>query len=109
MALISFNFDGTLSDESQQAKAAEFIKNGHEIWITENRNITDDNTDVFSVADKLGIPKTQIQLIGDKSKIQFLRDFDIHFDSKQESIEAINSERSPCVALLISEPKPPVE
>jgi hypothetical protein len=105
---ISFNFAGTLSEETQQKIAADFIKSGHEVWITAPRNLTDDNVDIFDVAEKLGIPQTQIQLTGERDKFQFLREFDLHFDNEQPVVDSINGQSSDCVAILVNEPvKPP--
>lgn len=72
---VSFDFDGTLSREFVQSYAKQLITEGHDVWIVTSRfgddekykrffltsagvNLT--NSDLFEVADKLGIKRDHI-------------------------------------------------
>lgn len=86
---ISFDFDGTLSQESIQALAEHLINIGDEVWIVTSRVARPEwNKDLFSVADYLGIPRSRIFFTGGGLKRDFLDEngFDIHFDDDIEEV-----------------------
>ncbi len=105
---ISFDFDGSLAEPRTQRLCEKFIKDGHEVWITTAR--TSDpyqnikygwNKDVFSVAERLGIPHTNIQFTEGNGKYQYLKGFDIHFDDDRTEIELMEEHELECVGVLI--------
>lgn len=98
---ISFDFDGTLSTEEIQKLAEDYINQGYEVWITSNRIKEPSwNKDLFGIADKLGIDRNNIQLIGVMKKWGFLKGFDIHYDNEQEDIDLIN-QKTNCKGILV--------
>ena len=111
---ISFDWDSTLSEERNQRLAEKFISNGHDVYITTSRheslsrvinaqNLGWDNKIIFTISEKLGIPKENIRFTNGKDKWTLLEDFDIHFDDDQIEIELLE-ENTKCVGVLIFDP-----
>ena len=105
---ISFDFDSTLGEVRLQKVAEKFINWGHEVFITTSRldemkGRPDWNWEVFSVAQRLGIPKENIRMTNGKDKWEFLAGFDIHFDDDLIEIELIEENMPSCAAILISD------
>ena len=104
MRKVSFDFDNTLSRESVQKLAKEFIERGFEVHIVTSRyedtsryentewQITN-NKDLFKVIDYLHIPRENIHFMNMKSKEKFFKenpDFLFHLDDDLDEILKIN-------------------
>jgi hypothetical protein len=85
---ISFDFDGTLSEPNVQAIAEEYILDDNNVYIITKRTPTD-SKEVYDVAMKLGIKKSNIIFTNGQPKWSFLIecDIDIHYDDMQDEIE----------------------
>lgn len=88
---ISFDFDDTLSTAKGQEMALNDIKNGNEVLILTARQETD-NKDVYEVADKLGIPHSNVHFTNGKDKWSFVirLKIDKHIDNNKEQVDKIN-------------------
>lgn len=103
---VSFDFDGTLSKEKVQNYARKLISLGFDVHITTTRidfgyGAKFDNSDLFKVADRLGIKRENIFFTCARYKCNFLNDnFLFHLDddeyeiAKITNIKAINVNRS---------------
>jgi len=98
---ISFDFDGTLSRKDVQKYAKILILIGHDVYITTSRcdsenkvyySIKYDNSDLFSVAETLGIKKENIFFTAGCFKNKYLIDnkFEIHFDDDNEELKKLD-------------------
>ena len=93
---ISFDFDSTLDQIPMQKLASGFMEMGAEVFITTSRGtemyggIKLDNTDVFQLADKLGIKRENIIFTNYDDKFNYVKDMSIHFDDDYEQIFHIN-------------------
>lgn len=103
---VSFDFDHTLSEASVQEFVKEII-NDFEIWIVTSRETkreifgTDpvhfmqlDNSDLFLVADSLGIKRSNIVFTEHQLKADYIIDTDIiaHLDDDHIELKFINDE-----------------
>ena len=88
---ISYDFDGVLSTPQGQAQAAADIKNGNEVFVVTKRGINN-QSDVYAVSDRLGIPRERVIFTDGKYKVKYLRNLfiDCHYDDTQEEIDKIN-------------------
>ena len=87
---ISFDYDGVLSTDKGKEMALKAIQDNNEVWILTARKEYD-NEAVYSTADKLGIPKSQIVFTNGKDKWSFVmrHKIDEHVDNNQEQIDKI--------------------
>lgn len=99
MKKVSFDFDSTLSRTVVQDFAFSLIKKGYEVWIVtsrfedcDNYNFKTDNSDLFNIANKLGIPKDHIKFMNMSDKYEFFldKDFIFHLDDDWIEINMIN-------------------
>ena len=103
---IAFDFDGTLTEPEVFLFAQRLIKCGHDVWIMTARIASDDeyidqceifgilpveevfkrNTDLYEIAQELGIPRDKIIFVNLKSKSVAYRKygFDLLFDDDSE-------------------------
>ena len=88
---ISYDYDGVLSTPQGQAQAANDIKNGNDVFVVTKRNISNQG-DVYSVSDRLGIPRERVIFTDGKYKVKYLRNLfiDCHYDDTSEEIDKIN-------------------
>lgn len=88
---ISYDFDDTLSTERGQKMAINDVKNGNEVLILTARQSTD-NDEVFKVADKIGIKRSNIHFTNGKDKWSFVirLKIDKHIDNNKEQVDKIN-------------------
>lgn len=105
---ISFDFDGTLAEDRIQKLCSKFVLDGHDVWITTARvsdpfqaTINGWNKDVYRVAEKMGIPISNIVFTEGSGKFHYLKDFDIHFDDDELEIELMEEHECKCVGVLI--------
>ena len=104
---VSFDFDGCLTKKYIQEIAKQFIFCGNLVYITTTRrnNVEGfeiENSEVFEIAEKVGIPKENIRFTNYVDKIWFLEDFDLHFDDDEYEIDSINrSKDTNCKGILV--------
>ena len=86
---VSFDFDGTLSEEAVQLIAKQRIKQGDNVFIVTKRSPSEE---VYSLANKLGIKKNNIVFTSGEPKWSFLKrlGIDEHYDDVQEEIDEIH-------------------
>jgi hypothetical protein len=104
---VSFDFDFTLSEPEIQEIASKYISNGDDVWIVTTRfkwEFDDDykNRDVYSIANKIGIPKDKIVFTNGEIKYLFLDGFDIHYDDNEIEIEFIEDNLPNCKGILVN-------
>ena len=93
---VSFDFDGTLTEEPMQKLCAKFKTLGADIFITTSRTkklmgeFKVDNDDLYQLADKMDIPRQNITFTAYEDKFLFLDDMDMHFDNDFEEVFLIN-------------------
>lgn len=102
---ISFDFDDTLSELPMQELAKKYIKLGAEVYITTSRaeykdGLEYNNSDLFEVADKLGIKRQNITFTNYDDKYKFVKEYDLHFDDDDNEIALINEFPSKCIGFL---------
>ena len=88
---VSFDFDGTLTTNGGQKKALNLIKEGYRVLIITARQ-SKDSKEVFDVADKLGIRRSDIFFTSGKNKWEIVKRLGvaIHYDNNQEQVDLIN-------------------
>jgi len=103
---VSFDFDGTLTEEPMQTLCRKFIALGADVHITTSRlsgmdkGIEFENKDLFELAKELGIPKNKVTFTNYDNKVSFVKDFDLHFDDLHEETFHINEHPSKCMGFL---------
>lgn len=93
MKKVSFDFDGTLSRHDVQAWAKEFIKKGFEVWIVTSRSKDAwNNSDLYEIANELGIPLERIIFTEFEFKYNFFvgKDFIFHLDDDWIELKEID-------------------
>ena len=102
---VSFDFDGTLSQDSIQEFAKHLLAVGDEVWVVTSRvsNPEKWNLDLFSVAEDVGISRNNIFFTEGDYKWKFLdtHDFDIHFDDDYMEVNNIISNCKKCKAIQV--------
>lgn len=80
---ISFDFDNTLQNPEIQDVVTTFKREGNRVIIITSRHAHHDNTDLFTIARRIGI--TEIFFTNGHSKVDQVVDnmVDIHFDDCQ--------------------------
>lgn len=96
---VSFDFDSTLSRDKIQEYAKSLIGRGLEVWICTSRFSPKNapnkewNDDLFGVADRLGILRSNIIFTNMIDKSEFLsKEFIFHLDDDSYEINCINRE-----------------
>ena len=89
--VVSFDFDDTLSTAKGQEKAKQLLAEGYRVLIITARQ-SKDSKEVFEVADKLGIRRSDIFFTSGKNKWETVKRLGvaIHYDNNQEQIDLIN-------------------
>ena len=89
--IVSFDFDDTLSTAKGQEKAKQMLAEGYRVLIITARQ-SKDSKEVFDVADKLGIRRSDIYFTNGKNKWETVKRLGvaIHYDNNQEQIDLIN-------------------
>ena len=84
---VAFDFDNTLERIRVQNIAKQYIEDGDEVWIITRRS-PEDNEDLYSIANQLGITSEHIIFTSGewKYKVLYNSDFDILYDDKIEEI-----------------------
>jgi hypothetical protein len=97
---ISFDFDNTLSKKWVQEIAKAMVAAGHDVYVTTARREID-STEVFAVTDELGIARKNCQFTHYADKLDFVRDFDVHFDDDDYEVDLINRDECNCRGVLL--------
>lgn len=102
---ISFDFDQTLSELPMQELAKKYLQLGAEVYITTSRTehldgLQYDNSDVFEVAEKLGIKRENITFTNYDDKYKFVKEYDVHFDDDEQEVALINEFPTKCIGFL---------
>ena len=71
--VVSFDFDGTLSTKKGQDKAKQLLAEGYRVLIVTARQ-SKDSKEVFDVADKIGIRRSDIYFTNGKSPKEYVKD-----------------------------------
>jgi hypothetical protein len=89
--VVSFDFDDTLSTSKGQEKAKQLLAENYRVLIITTRQ-SKDSKEVFEVADKLGIRRSDIFFTSGKNKWETVKRLGvaIHYDNNQEQIDLIN-------------------
>jgi hypothetical protein len=89
--VVSFDFDDTLSTTKGQEKAKQMLAEGYRVLIITARQ-SKNSKEVFDVADKLGIRRSDIFFTSGKNKWETVKRLGvaIHYDNNQEQIDLIN-------------------
>ena len=89
--VVSFDFDDTLSTTKGQEKAKQMLAEGYRVLIITARQ-SKDSKEVYDVADKLGIRRSDIFFTNGGNKWHIIKRLGvaIHYDNNQEQIDLIN-------------------
>lgn len=91
MKKVSFDFDDTLDRGDVQTYAQQLLNEGVEVWIvTAREDLPIDNRDLFSVSDRLGIPRNHIVFVSYRLKAEYFKnhpDFIWHLDNDFNELE----------------------
>jgi FMN phosphatase YigB (HAD superfamily) len=89
--VVSFDFDDTLSTSKGQEKARQLLAENYRVLIITARQ-SKDSKEVYDVADKLGIRRSDIYFTNGKNKWETVKRLGvaIHYDNNQEQIDLIN-------------------
>lgn len=89
--VVSFDFDDTLSTSKGQEKAKQLLAENYRVLIITARQ-SKDSKEVFDVADKLGIRRSDIFFTNGGNKWSVVKRLGvaIHYDNNQEQIDLIN-------------------
>lgn len=89
--IVSFDFDDTLSTAKGQEKAKQMLVEGYRVLIITARQ-SKDSKEVYDVADKLGIRRSDIFFTSGKNKWETVKRLGvaIHYDNNQEQVDLIN-------------------
>lgn len=96
---VSFDFDNTLTNPKIMIIAKFFVEGGHDVWITTTRRHID-SSEVFSVAEELGIPERKCVFTEMEDKHGYLIGFDLHFDDDEYEIDLITRNTKGCLGVL---------
>ena len=89
--VVSFDFDDTLSTTKGQEKAKQLLAENYRVLIITARQ-SKDSKEVYDVADKLGIRRSDIYFTNGGNKWSVVKRLGvaIHYDNNQEQIDLIN-------------------
>jgi len=89
--VVSFDFDDTLSTAKGQEKAKQLLAENYRVLIITARQ-SKDSKEVFDVADKLGIRRSDIFFTNGGNKWSVVKRLGvaIHYDNNQEQVDLIN-------------------
>jgi len=89
---ISFDFDGTLTEDSIKNTAKIFIIAGHDVWIVTARTDCNYNTDLYKVCDYIGLEHDKVIFTnGDLKFTEYEKGgFDLHYDDEWDEVSNIN-------------------
>lgn len=88
---VSFDYDETISTKRGQELAKQKQDDGKEIYIISRRQ-SSQNSDVYAVAERLGIPKSRVYFTNGEMKWKTIKrlGIDVHYDNNQKEIDLID-------------------
>jgi outer membrane protein OmpA-like peptidoglycan-associated protein len=91
-AIVSFDFDDTLTRPKYQDIAQKLISRGAEVHIVTRRQEKTASAEVYKLASELGIKKSNIHFTNGKMKWEYLKNSNIqeHYDNNKDEIDLIN-------------------
>ena len=97
---ISFDFDGTLSQDRVQRLADKLIHDGHDVIVVTSRHSKHKNPDVEGIADELGV---EVFYTDGQDKYRTLvgQNVEIHYDDDPVEIELIE-QHTHIIGILVS-------
>lgn len=105
---VSFDFDKTLSRGDVQTYAKELINSGIEVWLITGRDPKDfDNDELFSIAERLGIPKEHIKFTNNVKKAIFFENnpgFIWHLDDNPHELISIERRNVEPIGVSVGSP-----
>ncbi len=89
--IVSFDFDDTLSTTKGQEKAKQLLAENYRVLIITARQ-SKDSKEVYNVADKLGIRRSDIYFTNGGNKWSVVKRLGvaIHYDNNQDQVDLIN-------------------
>lgn len=89
LSKVSFDFDGTLSQEKIQDIAKEKLSNGDDVYIITKRS---ESQNVLDLAEKIGIKKENVIFTNHEPKWTFIKDLgiDTHYDNVSDEVDEIS-------------------
>jgi hypothetical protein len=93
MLKVSFDFDGTLSNNQSLQMLAKFlVLGGHDVWILTSRfkEPIERNKDLYDIMHLLQISKTNVVFNSDKLAAFKEYKFELHFDDDHIDVDLIN-------------------
>lgn len=114
---LSFDFDGTLSEDRVEEFAKQLINDGYEVWIVTSRPSDDDltntfqpwskpnwNRDIWDTCERLNIPKEHVKFTSYVDKIEFLKGkgFIFHLDDDVDELMEIMKSDDNCLPINVN-------
>lgn len=111
--IVSVDFDSTLSKKNVQEYVKELLERGIEVWIVTSRyddlhlhkydNPSYDNTDIFAVADELGIPRWKIRFTCMDWKCEYLLNTKVlwHLDDDEKELYHLKNSGAKTVGIQV--------
>jgi hypothetical protein len=90
---VSFDFDGTLTEEVIRNTARIFIIAGHDVWIITARDAgKNHNTDLYKMCEKIGLEEEKVIFTNGLYKVdEYIKgNFDLHYDDEWAEVLEIN-------------------
>jgi hypothetical protein len=90
---VSFDFDGTLSEDFVQVIAKSMMDSGHDVWVITSRNEGHNwNIDLFETCLSIKLPLQKVIFTnGQLKQGEYARGgFELHFDNDWEEVSVIN-------------------
>jgi hydroxymethylpyrimidine pyrophosphatase-like HAD family hydrolase len=89
---ISFDFDGTLTENVIKETAKSLIDGGHDVWIITARCKENYNTDLYKICEYINLPLDKvIYTNGDLKYFEYKKgNFDLHYDDAWDEVMEIN-------------------
>lgn len=102
---ISFDYDGTLTQQRYRDKAKSLINQGKTVYIVTSRN-EKNSADVYKTANDIGIKKENVHFTNGELKWKTIKRLNIgtHYDNNPQEIEAIRKNTN-AVAIPVEQPK----
>ncbi len=92
---ISFDFDQTLTQPHVQYVAKRAVIERHDVYITTSRyecsKLPFHNSDVYDIANQIGIEEENIRFTNGQLKNDWLIGFDAHYDDSLPQLEAMRN------------------
>ena len=89
---ISFDYDGTLTEESIKNSAKIYIIAGHDVWIITARSEGNFNSDLYKLCDNIKLEHEKVIYTNGLLKVEeYIKgNFDLHYDDEWDEVAEIN-------------------